>query len=199
MSKYKSHKIELVQQTDTEDILNIYAPYIQNTVITFEYEVPSQKDFSQRISSICKTYPYLVYRIDGEIVGYAYASSYRSRAAFMWDVETSIYIKEDFHGHGIATTLYTALLEFLKVQGFHQVYAYIVYPNDKSVKLHEKFGFKKAGMYKKTGFKLGQWCDLIALEKTINESEAPTPYIPFSQLAPSIIADILAKTNDSLA
>ena len=197
MSK-NQEKIELVQLSDAEDILAIYTPYIKNTVITFEYEVPSLQSFQDRISSIYKTYPYLVYRIDGEIAGYAYASSYRSRAAFQWDVETSIYLNEKFQGKGIATKLYEVLLEFLKLQGFYQVYAYITYPNDKSIGLHKKFGFTKMGMYPKTGYKSGQWCDLIALGKTINESNTVIPYTPFNQLNPADISSILAKANSKL-
>ena len=106
-------KIRLAREADAPELLNIYEPYVQNTVITFEYEVPSGSEFAARIRHTLERFPYLVASLDGEIVGYAYASPFKSRAAYDWSVETSIYVKQGLRGGGVGTTLYRALEEEL--------------------------------------------------------------------------------------
>lgn len=170
-----NHTITLAKQSDAKELLAIYSPYVEETTISFEYLPPTVEDFSHRIETITKTYPYLIYRIEEEIVGYAYASTFKTRAAFMWDVETSVYVKPEYHQAGVARKLYEVLLELLKKQGFYQVYAYICIPNRKSVRFHEKMGFSHCAIYKNTGFKHGQWCDLLCMEKQI---QAITPTMP---------------------
>ena len=159
-----NHSITLATEADAKEILDIYAPYITNTVITFEYEVPTLEEFKHRISSTTTKYPYLVYRVGQKIVAYAYASSFKTRAAFAWDVETSIYVHPDYHHTGIAKRLYQALIELLKLQGYYHIYVYISYPNEPSTKFHEKLGFKSCAMYKKTGYKMGAWRDLLCMD-----------------------------------
>ena len=164
-----NHKIRLADKNDSNNIIKIYEPYIKNTAISFETEVPSLSEFSNRIEKIISKYPFLVYEIDSNIAGYAYASQFRERAAFNYNVETSIYTLLEYHGKGIAYKLYDKLLKILYELGYINVYACYTVPNIKSKKFHKKFGFKETGLYKKTGYKFGQWHDLIWLHKKIRD------------------------------
>lgn len=165
------HTIELVDLKNTKEILDIYAPYIKNTPITFEYEVPTMDEFRARINNIINYFPWLVYKIDNVIVGYAYASSYKERAAFQWDAEVSVYLLPSYYGHGIASALYHTLLELLTLQGFYNAYALICVPNDKSINLHHALGFQMIGIAKQTGYKFNKWHDLATLVKSLKSFE----------------------------
>lgn len=188
-------KLRLANVNDAKYILKIYEPYIKNTAITFEYEVPTLEEFENRIKSISKTYPYIVCIDDNNnIVGYAYASKYKERAAFNWDVELSIYIDSMYHNKNISHALYSSLLETLKIQGVYNAYASIVVPNVKSEKFHKKYGFKQVGYYPKTGYKFKKWHDLICLEKNIiNFNIEPTPIRPITSIEDRIIENIFSK------
>lgn len=161
--------IRLARKSDSEDILRIYAPYIRDTAISFETEVPTVDDFADRIEGICKQYPYLVYQADDKIVGYAYASKHRERDAYCYDVDVSIYVLPEFHGSGVADKLYNCLFKILKELGYYNAYAAYTVPNAKSMKFHSKFGFSLIGTHHKTGYKFGQWHDVTWLEKLIIE------------------------------
>ena len=143
--------IRLATPADAQGILAIYAPYIQNTSFTFEIEVPSVGEFSERIRTYLINWPWIICEIDGIIAGYAYATRHRERTAYQWCVESSIYIHDDFQRVGIARALYTVLLEILKIQGFRNVYAVINLPNDKSVNFHESLSFIYFATYEKVG------------------------------------------------
>ncbi|MDO5520176.1 MAG: GNAT family N-acetyltransferase [bacterium] len=189
-----THNIRFATPGDAKELLDIYAPYVETTAITFEYDVPSVEEFTQRIETISQSYPYLVYLVDGEIAGYAYASTFRTRAAFMWDVETSVYVKPEFHQKKVAAKLYEALLSLLTKQGFYNCYAYISVPNPKSTHFHEKFGFTEIASYPDTGFKLGQWCSLSCMHKELNPiitTEAPKPFLTIHKLDQEFIRQTL--------
>jgi L-amino acid N-acyltransferase YncA len=149
--------IRLARAEDASDILAIYAPYIQNTSICFDTEVPTLAEFQNRILHYLDKYPWLVMEIDGQIAGYAYGSSYRERKAYQWSAECSVYIHDNFKRKGLALALYTALLKILKAQGIMNVYAVINLPNNQSVAFHEKIGFNHFADYKNVGYKLGKW------------------------------------------
>ncbi len=195
------HNISLATEADAGEILSIYAPYIENTVISYEYKVPSLEEFRQRIKSTIIQYPYLVYRVGSHIVGYAYASSFKTRAAFSWDVETSIYIHPNYHHTGIAMKLYQALIELLRLQGYYHIYVYISYPNEPSVKFHEKCGFTTCAMYTKTGYKLGAWRDLICMDlclctlEELDSNIAPKECIPITALKEEAIEKVLIANS----
>ena len=174
MSSAAAKIIRLATPADSAAILSIYAPFITNTVITFEYDVPSVMDFRQRISSILQKYPWLVCEIDGAIAGYAYASAFHQRAAYNWSVDLSIYIHPLYHGKKIAQALYSALLEMLRLQGYCNAYAGITLPNLKSERLHRSFGFTPVGVYRNVGYKMGQWHDVQWLELKIQDLSAGT-------------------------
>ena len=168
--------IRMATLEDAENILNIYAYYIKNTAITFEYEVPSLEEFKERIAATLKKYPHLVAEKDGEILGYAYAGVFKDRAAYDWSAELSIYLKKEEIGHGVGRILYEALEKEMKERGFLNLYACIAYPEvedeyltKNSAKFHEHLGYKLVGEFQKCGYKFGRWYNMIWMEKIIGE------------------------------
>ncbi|SCH16361.1 MULTISPECIES: GNAT family N-acetyltransferase [unclassified Romboutsia] len=166
-------ELRLANLNDAREILNIYKYYIENTAITFEYKIPSLEEFENRVKTISKDYPYIVALIDNKIIGYAYASKYKERDAYNWDVELSIYANESYHNKNIASTLYSCILDILKLQGFYNVYACITVPNIKSEKFHKKHGFNLVGCFSHAGFKFNKWWDIIWMEKNIIDFNIP--------------------------
>lgn len=140
---------------DAEAVLEIYAPYIKNTNITFEYEVPSLSAFRERMEGIMEGYPYLVCEIDGVMAGYAYAHRYKERAAYQWDAELSVYLREEYAHRGIGRAFYTALMEILKEQNVRNVYGIVTSPNPPSEALHAAMGFRLFGVSQKTDISWG--------------------------------------------
>ena len=182
--------------SDASSILAIYAPYILNTAVSFETEVPSKENFSQRIIKNQETYPWLVYESQGTIAGYAYASRHRERAAYQWSVESSVYVNSDFQLKGIATKLYKALFELLKYQGCRNVYAGITLPNEKSLRFHEKIGFQKIADYTNIGYKLNRWNTVSWFQLSLNDyGDAPAPFIKLKDIAPEDVERILIKAD----
>ena len=176
-------KIRFASAGDAKEILEIYAPYIEKTYVTFEYEVPSLSDFSARIAGIIKRYPWIVYEEDGKILGYAYGGPDRTRAAYQWTVESSVYIAESAKGRGIGTLLYEELIRLLQKQNFCICYALIVDDNAPSIKMHEKFGFYEVGHLRNTGYKHGAWHGIIEFEKVLNPPAVPPkPVIPITEI-----------------
>ena len=160
-------QIRNVTLNDVQELLDIYSYYVLNTTITFEYETPSMNEFTQRIQKITQKYPYLVATLDDEIIGYAYATSYKERAAYDWSVETTVYVKNDKHGLGIGKELYLHLEQALKEKNIVNMLACITYPNPKSIDFHTKFGFEKVGHFPKVGYKFNEWRDIIWMQKVI--------------------------------
>lgn len=154
--------------TDSEGILNVYAPYIKDTAITFETVIPAVDEFTTRVANFIKQYPYLVACADGKVVGYAYASRHRERAAYCYDADVSIYTMPEYHGKGVAVYLYNVLFTLLKELGYINLYAGYTVPNVKSMKFHQKFGFVYVGTYHNTGYKFNKWHDVAWMEKSIN-------------------------------
>lgn len=165
--------IRPVSEMDVATILNIYAPYITDTVITFETEVPTIEDFTERILNIKEEYPYLVCEVEGKVVGYAYASKHRARSAYKYSVDISVYVEKSYHRKGIGKALYTELFRQLTDYDVYNAYAGITYPNEKSIGLHKTFGFKEVGIYHNVGYKDGRWLDVIWLEKQLKEYGTP--------------------------
>lgn len=190
-------KFRLANVDDAENLLAVYAPYVENTNISFEYEVPALDDFRQRIEKITAKHPYIVAEVNGEIVGYAYASIFRNKAAYNRSLETTIYIKKNFHRHGIGRNLYKIMEELLKMQNITNLYASITYPNLKSMKFHEKMGFVKMAHFNRCGYKNGAWLDMIFLEKVINRHILPAKEIVYIKNLPQEKIDsVFAKYNN---
>lgn len=173
MSKYK---IRMIQKNDIKRVLDIYAPYILNTTITYEYEVPSIESFTKRVENITKQYPYLVCECDGLVIGYAYASDYHTRTAFSWDCELSIYLDSNYSNRGIGRKLYATLIDFVTKQGYYNAYGVVSFPNDNSEKLHNSFGFKSVGVHKNVGFKFDKWLSLNYYIKRLRDFDKPKSF-----------------------
>lgn len=190
------YKIRMAVPEDAESILNIYGPYIENTVITFEYERPVPEAFADRIREIVGFYPYLVYEEDGKIRGYAYAHRQMERAAYQWNAELSVYVDEEARGKGIGKALYGVILELLKRQNICNVYAGVTCPNERSESLHRHFGFELLGIYHNTGYKFGKWHDVMWFEKFLNKGEEkPRQVKSVHDLDKEEMAEILQSRN----
>lgn len=186
--------IRIAKEEDALGILNIYGTYITGTSFTFEMDVPTIPDFKNRIRNYLETYPWLVYEVNGEIAGYAYAARHRERVAYQWCTESSIYIHDKFQGTGIGKSLYPALTEILKNQGFRNIYAVINLPNEKSVSFHERCGFTWFATYENVGYKLGKWKTVGWWKLQVNEyTDNPQPPVKFPDLDKNLIDSILLK------
>ena len=155
--------------SDAKEILDIYAYYVENTPVTFEEVTPTILEFTGRTDKIISAYPYFVCIRNDKVIGYAYAHKYRERSAYRYDVEVSVYLRNGCNGQGAGTALYHKLFEALAQQDYYNAYAVITLPNDNSIALHEKFGFTKIGVHRKTGYKLGEWHDVLWMEKVLKD------------------------------
>lgn len=160
-------RIRSAQIEDATDLVAIYAPYVEGTAITFETEVPTVTDFASRIKKTLEKFPYLVAEEEGRVVGYAYASTYKDRAAYDWTVELSVYVAQEARGKGIGSLLYDALEEDLTARGFKNFLACIALPNPASLALHEKRGYEQVAHFKKVGYKFDTWHDIVWLQKSL--------------------------------
>lgn len=140
-------------------ICNIYNHHVLNTMVTFEEEPVSIAEMQQRLETITARYPWLVYEDNSIVAGYAYATQWKTRAAYRHSAETSIYVAEGHTGKGIGRQLYARLLAILKEQGIHAAIGGAALPNAASVKLHEALGFKYVGSFSQVGYKFGKWID----------------------------------------
>lgn len=169
-------EIRKVTVDDAKELLDIYAPYVEQTAITFEYDVPSVGEFVERIKKISSKYPYIAAVEDGKIVGYAYASAFKERAAYQWSVETSIYVDMQKRQNGVGHLLYEALEQRLREQGILNSNACISYAEveddhltNGSVRFHEKLGYELVAHFHKCGKKFGKWYDMVWMEKMLGE------------------------------
>jgi phosphinothricin acetyltransferase len=152
--------IRPVQIADAPAIRDIYNYYIEHTVATFEEEPVTASVMEARIRDITAKYPWVVWEEGGEVAGYAYAHKWHERAAYRFSAEDSIYLKAGCEGRGIGGTLLAPVLEELKHMGIHVVMSVITLPNERSVALHEHFGFKKSARFHEIGYKMNQWLDV---------------------------------------
>lgn len=145
---------------DAPQICDIYNYYVRETVITFEEAPVAEREMAGRIAEITTRLPWFVWEADGEIIGYAYASAWKGRAAYRHSVESSVYLAPHVTGKGVGTKLYAALIDELRQRGLHCVIGGAALPNPASVALHEKLGFAKVAEFREVGFKLGRWVDV---------------------------------------
>ena len=152
--------IRNVQIEDAHELLDIYNYYVVNTVITFDLEALSLDAFKEKITTVSADYPFIVYEENSEILGYAYGSKFRPKPAYNNTVESTVYLKHGAQGKQIGSKLYNELLFLLKQKNVHVVLGVLTLPNEASVKLHEKFGFKEVAHLKEVGLKFGKWQDV---------------------------------------
>lgn len=176
--------IRIAREEDAPALLHIYAPYVKDTAITFEYDAPSEAEFRARIRRVQERYPYLVAESGGEVLGYAYVGAFKERAAYDWAVETSVYVDRARRRDGVGGRLYARLEECLRVQGILNLNACIAYPEPEdeyltqdSVKFHERLGYRMAGRFHRCGYKFGRWYDMVWMEKEIGPHLAQQPPI----------------------
>ncbi len=161
---------------DAEKLLGIYAHYVNNTAVSYEYKVPSEEEFRHRIVTTLEKYPYLVLESDGEIIGYSYAGPFKTREAYRYSVETTIYLKNGFQKKGYGRLLLSALENELRERGFTNANACIAftepddeYLNRNSMEFHSRMGYSLVGRFHKCAYKFGRWYDMIWMEKHIGE------------------------------
>ncbi len=157
----------------------IYRPYIEDTAITFETDVPTTAEMAARIAAARNTHEWLVLEHEGEVTGYAYAHAFNPRVAYQWSTETSIYIATDHHRAGGGRDLYAQLLRRLAERGYRRAFAGITQPNQASNSFPRSFGFEQVGLYRRVGWKLGHWHDVAWMELDLlggaEDYRAPTP------------------------
>lgn len=176
---------------DAPVLRDLYAPYVEHTAITFEYEAPTPSEFARRMERVLRRYPYLAVERDGRVVGYAYASPFKERAAYDWAVETSIYVAEDAQRSGAGGALYRALEAVLAAQNVLNLNACIAVPaqgedpylTENSAQFHGHWGYRLVGRFHKCGYKFGRWYDMIWMEKFLGKHpERPQAVISFPEL-----------------
>ena len=153
-------EIRLARDEDAAACLEIYRPFVENTAISFETEMPALPAFRDRIRETVRWAPWLVCVVDGVTAGFAYAAPFRSRPAYRWSVECTVYVNETHRRLGVGRALFGQLFEGLRLQGFVSALAVITLPNPASIALHTALGFEKSGAFPKVGYKLGKWHDV---------------------------------------
>ena len=191
---------------DAPALRAIYAPYVERTAISFEYDVPSLEEFRRRIADFSRTYPYLIAEdTSGHALGYAYTHTFIPRAAYDRCAETTIYLSLESRHQGLGKRLYRALEDISRAQGIYNLYACIGEPQgeddeyltDNSIRFHEHLGFRRIGVFRRCGYKFGRWYDMSWAEKLLGEPpEAPEPFLPFPQLDRTLVTEILRRAAE---
>jgi L-amino acid N-acyltransferase YncA len=174
--------VRVATAADAEAVAAIYAPYVTDTAISFEEEPPSPTEMAARVSATLETHPFFVYDSGEGVIGYAYASTHLTRAAYRWSCNVSAYVAAGHIRRGIGRALYGELLGIVKSQGFHAAFAGVALPNEASVGLHEAMGFRHLGTYREVGFKHGRWHDVGWWRLGLAEGPPASEPIPFPAL-----------------
>jgi len=186
--------LRIAEEKDASAMLAIYAPYVLQTTVSSEYVPPSLEEFLNRMRAFQKNLPWLVCEIDGKVIGYGYASPHRTRAAYQWSVETSIYVSDQWHRRGVANAIYSALFELLTIQGYYNIYVGITSPNECSMKFHKAMGFIISGAYQESMYKFGQWRDVLWMGRSLRAHDGePQPTVPFPALSHSPVTTRVLK------
>lgn len=184
---------------DAAAVLAVYAPYVEDTAITFETAVPTEEAFAARMEAVIGEYPYLVVECDGVIVGFAYAHRLGERGAYAWNAELSVYFAAPYRGLGWGSVLFWALVDLLSQQGVRNAYSLITVPNEASRRLHAKLGFELMGIQRDAGYKCGAWHDVAWLRKAIGPfDDAPTPIVPMRDVDESAVREVLETAEEAM-
>lgn len=159
--------IRTARSADAKDIVSIYNYFVETSTVTFETDLVSASEMEERINKILQSYPFIVYIKDDHVVGYAYASQWKTRNAYRNSVEVSIYIKPGLQGQGLGSILMQELIDRVTDKKMHCLIAGITQPNPKSVALHEKFGYEYVGTFKEVGYKFDEWIDVGYWQKQL--------------------------------
>lgn len=169
--------IRLATPADGPAVAEIYAPYVQQTAISFEAEPPCGADMSNRIAAVLPNYPWLVFEADDRVIAYAYGRQFRDRFAYQWTAEVGLYVDGKQRGKGVGRALYSRLLPILGAQGYCTLTAGVTLPNPASVALHESFGFRKVGVLRQMGYKLGNWHDVSWWDLILRTPREPSDLV----------------------
>lgn len=187
-------RIRPAEERDIPAMLAVYAPYVEETAVSFEYAVPSPEEFRARLARVQGFYPWLVAEQEGRVLGYAYASRFHPRAAYDWSVEVSIYLGRQERGRGLGRQLYEALEAMLRAQNVLSAYACIAhteapdeYLDHASIRFHERMGYRLTGTFPNCGYKFGRWYGMVWMEKRLVPADAPeslhpAPVVAFSSV-----------------
>jgi len=166
---------------DAAACIAIYSPYVQNTAISWESEVPSVDEMASRIASAQKAHEWLVLERDDQVIGFAYAHTLYRLPSYTWSVETGIYISSDHHRAGCGRKLYTQVLRRLTERGYRRAFAGITQPNEASNIFHRSFGFREAGLYRRVEWKHNSWHDVAWMQLDLlgpgDPDEPPGPIV----------------------
>jgi L-amino acid N-acyltransferase YncA len=172
--------IRVASVDDAERIAEIYAPAVRDRVTSFELVAPDAAEMASRMGRVLAQYPWLVAELDGNVVGYAYASVHNDRAAYRWSASVAVYVDDNLHRRGVGTALYVSLFEVLALQNIRNAYAGITLPNAASEGMHGRAGFSMVGTYHHVGYKFGAWHDVAWLERavlpTVIDPPEPLPF-----------------------
>ncbi len=168
--------IRIARESDVSAMLAIYAPFVLNTTVSFEYDVPTEDDFLTRFRSVTAQFPWLVWEEDGNVLGYAYGSAPFERAAYGWCAEDSVYLCPEAQGRGIGKKLCTALEKILFYQGYQRIYALITAENTNSIEFHKKMGYKLRGELPDAGIKFGRRIGVVWMDKAPDFVEIPSNF-----------------------
>jgi L-amino acid N-acyltransferase YncA len=166
-------KVRDANEHDAEACAAIYAPYVTDTTVTFEYEPPSAAEMARRIAAAQRAHAWVVLEDDGRVVGYAHAGPYKERAAYRWSSEVSVYLEMGRRRSGRGRMLYGALFERLAERGFRTLVAGMTLPNDASEGLHRAMGFEPIGIFRRVGWKHGQWRDVAWAQRSLGADDGP--------------------------
>jgi L-amino acid N-acyltransferase YncA len=176
--------LRLASADDAAQIADIYAPLVADTAITFEVDAPTVGEMRRRIIDKSMRFPYLVADDGDAVLGFACAGRHRTRAAYAWSSDVSVYVADRTRRSGVGRGLYTALLDLLTAQGYANAFAGIALPNDASVGLHRATGFQPVGVYRSVGYKLGTWWDVAWWQCRLPTSERPQPPAALVEIEP---------------
>ena len=171
-------KVRLLDAGDLDAVCEIVNHYIMHSTIHWSTQPDEPEHWRHLWEAGRERFPWLVAEVDGEVAGLAYAAPFKTRAAYDWCVESTIYLRSGLHRQGIGKALYTRLFELLDAQGFTSVIAGVAVPNEASIGLHESFGFTQSGYFPAVGYKFGQWLDLVNLQRLRARPASPSAPLP---------------------
>lgn len=185
--------LRLATTADAPAVRRIYAPYVEETAVSFATTPPSVDALAEKLARTLPQYPWLVCVRDDSVVGYAYAGPLRDRAAYRWTAELSVYVDPSAQGEGVGRALYESLLELLSMQGYASAYGVVTLPNPASVALHERLGFERVGHFDDVGFKHGAWHDVGWWCRRLPTPAAPDPPRSLTSLPNAAVEDALSR------
>lgn len=168
--------IRKAEARDAAALAAIYAPYVEHTAYSYEYEAPDAAEFARRIADLGRQFPYLIWEEDGQVLGYAYASPTFSRKAYGFLADLSVYVSDEAQGKGIGRRLYETAEEILRRQGYCRLYAVVTSANEKSCRFHEALGYREIAIFQKSGLKFGKWYHTVWYEKVLRDPEGELPF-----------------------